>query len=417
MRWLLLGLAGTLFSAGVAWADPPKIVVADATYIMGDGDTLAGAAEMALAKAKRKAIEEAGVYLEASSQEVMTYREGTIALAAQKDIRTISAAITQTDILEQRRMLDGDRLTFYVKIRATVQIDMLADAVKRIKADEQLADHYRRLQAENAALKNQLDVLRKQPLAAKPASSEPGEAKPDRRKAEQLAQRAMKSPSLPEKIDLASQALQSDGGYVPALIIRGQTYLRVASVAFSRKGDPSEIAGYVDHALADFDRAVTQSPTSPWAWLGRGDARTWQKRPDDAATDYERVLELDPTFDLARERLITLYTTKARKAASSGQWHQVVAILDKAIRKDAHPSWLEREKEALFIRAQAHHELGETDRAIDDLSKVIRVDPAHTSALMLRAQIYRHLLQGRLAKDDFERACALGVADACQSIE
>lgn len=43
-----------------------RIVVSEATYTMADGDTLSTAEEKVLLRAKRKAIEEAGVYLEST---------------------------------------------------------------------------------------------------------------------------------------------------------------------------------------------------------------------------------------------------------------------------------------------------------------------------------------------------------------
>jgi len=35
---------------------------------------------------------------------------------------------------------------------------------------------------------------------------------------------------------------------------------------------------------------------------------------------------------------------------------------------------------------------------------------------VMRANLYRHQLQGRLAKDDFERACVLGSIAACEQL-
>lgn len=55
--------------------------------------------------------------------------------------------------------MDGDRLTFYVKIKATVSLGRLAEAVRRQKAYEQLATHYRQLQTEHSQLKTQLERL------------------------------------------------------------------------------------------------------------------------------------------------------------------------------------------------------------------------------------------------------------------
>jgi tetratricopeptide (TPR) repeat protein len=394
-----------------------KVMVAEATYVMSDADTLAGAEEAALLRAKRKAVEQAGVYVEASSQDVETYAGGTTTHLNQLSVRTIASAVTETEILDRRRTLENDRLVFYVKIKATVHVDMLADAVKRMKSDEQLAEHHRQLQTENTQLKTQLEALQKQLSASSGAPRTPLPAARDRRTAVNLGRTAMHTHSLPEKIDLATRALTADNQYVDAYIIRGQTYLSIASLAFSKKTPKAALNGYVDQAIQDFGQALALDPTSTWALLGRGDALTWQRKMDEAAKDYMRVLQLDPFFDVARQRLIALLTTTARKQVAAGQWRQARATLDQILLPDLPPSWLAHQKEALLLRSQIFVEQGELDRAIDDLSKVLRVDPTNVPALVQRAQLYRRLLQGRLAKDDLERACDLGSEESCTNLQ
>jgi hypothetical protein len=53
---------------------------------------------------------------------------------------------------------------------------------------------------------------------------------------------------------------------------------------------------------------------------------------------------------------------------------------------------------------------------MEDLSTVIRGNPNNAAALMTRAKLYRERLQGRLAKDDLERACVLGSIPACEQL-
>ncbi|MBI3603842.1 MAG: tetratricopeptide repeat protein [Nitrospirae bacterium] len=392
------------------------MIVADASYVMGDSDTLAGAEENALLRAKRKAVEEAGVYIEASSTDVETHAGSATLHLNQLSVRTITAAVTETDILEKRRALDGDRPSFYVKIRATVHLDMLAEAVKRLTSDEQLAAHHRQLQTENSQLKTQLESLREQLQASGPRR-EPASALKTRRAAIDLGQAAIKSHSLPEKIDLASRAIAADDLYPNAYVIRGQTYLRIVSLTFSNGATRGQISPYVERAIADFDRALTLDPSSTWALLGRGDAFTWQKKMREAAGDYERLLRLDPLFDVARQRLIALSTTTAKKQIAAKQWRQALSTLDKVLRADAPQSWVAQEKDAYLLRSQIYTELGELERAASDLTGVIRVDPSNAQALLRRGQLYRRLLQGRQAKDDLEQACGLGLEEACTVLQ
>lgn len=160
-----------LGTAGLAATTHVRVVVADATYLMADTDTLSGAEENALIRAKRKAVEEVGVYIETSSQDSEKEVDGKTSWTNSLSVRTIAAAITKTEILEKRRALEGERLSFYVKIKVTVSLDGLEEAVKRQQAFDQLAEQQRRLQTENSQLKAELDELRTQTRASRMASA------------------------------------------------------------------------------------------------------------------------------------------------------------------------------------------------------------------------------------------------------
>lgn len=160
-RYLAVPLFVLLVVSPVLAASPNvRVVVADATYVMADTDTLSGAEENALIRAKRKAVEEVGVYIEASSQDVEKEVNGKTSRINSLSVRTIAAAITETEILDKRRALEGERLAFYIKIKATVSLDTLEEAIKRQKAYEQLAEHHRQLHTEHSQLKAEMDELR-----------------------------------------------------------------------------------------------------------------------------------------------------------------------------------------------------------------------------------------------------------------
>jgi len=144
-----------------------RVVVADATYLMADTDTLGGAEENVLTRAKRKAVEEVGVYIEASSQDIEKEVNGKTLRSNSLSVRTIAAAITRTEILEKRRALENDRLSFYIKVKVTVSLDALEDAIKHQHAYEELAEHHRRLSSEYTQLKAEFDELRNQTRASR----------------------------------------------------------------------------------------------------------------------------------------------------------------------------------------------------------------------------------------------------------
>ena len=91
MRWrYVLALAAIPLTAlcplPMQAAASVTTVVAEAQYLMADGDTLAQAEEKVLQRAKRKAVEEAGMYLESTFLDVEK-------IAGEKSFQTSSLEI------------------------------------------------------------------------------------------------------------------------------------------------------------------------------------------------------------------------------------------------------------------------------------------------------------------------------------
>lgn len=415
-RWIFVS-ALLLLHAGPGFSAPQdaplKIVEAEATYVMGDSDTLTGAEEHALLRAKRAAVEAAGVYLEAASEDVERYVNGKTSRWNSLAIRTLAGAITKTEILDRRRTLEGNRPTFYVKVRVAVQLDVLESAIRRVKADEQLAEHHRQLETENSELKAQLERIRKHEQPSPRPSGRAALAEPSIRRAATVLRSAVQANDLPTKLRLLGQAIEADPKSPDPYVVRGQTYLRIATLTHARAGTASDQDGYVDRGLKDFEQALVLDPVNTWALLGRGDAQTWKKRTMDATRDYERILELDPSFEIARERLIALLTAQARQEIGGKRWHQALTTLHRVIEEDAPKHWGAQKLEAHLLRSQVYIAMGETHRAIADLSALLQQDPAHREALMRRGILYRKALLGHQAKTDFDAACRLGEEKAC----
>lgn len=415
--WPLAGAIGlTVFCQSALFAAATKVVIAEAQYIMADGDTLATAEEKVLQRAQRRAVEEAGIYLESTFQDLEKESQGRTTRTTSLEIRTIAAAITETEILDSRRSFENDRPLFYVRIRASIDIHNLAEAIQRLQSEAQLSQHFRELQRENQHLRAQLLELQQQPVGVRMLTIDPtGNSEPVLR-AKRHLETAFHTQDLNQKIQLASEAAQLDPQSLEPLIVRGQTYLRLVSIAYSQHAKPADFAEAIEKAKADFDRAVQLDSKNAWGWIGKGDVQTWLKQMDEAAISYEQALALDPFFDIARQRLIVVYTTQARRQAEGKRWHQALATLKKLLDAQTPESWIPYQKEAFLLRSDILLKLNRPEQAMEDLSIVIRVDPTNVGALVTRANLYRNRLQGRLAKDDFERACVLGSIAACEQL-
>lgn len=415
VRWIAFVVASLFITYQSANASETTVVT-EGHYVMGDSDTLAIAEERVLRLAQRRAVEEAGVYIESAFQDIEKTSSGKNFQSSSLAIRTIAASITKTEILESRRSFKDERPSFYIRIRAIVNLDSLQAAVRRWQSEERFAEHFRRLQSENVELKAQLRELKTAPTAMRTLTIEPLNHTKDHERVRILIEKAILSHHLPRKLDLISQAAALDPQSVEPLIVRGQTYLRLASAAYSNKSRPNEYSEYIDNARMDFDRAILLDPKSTWAFLGSGDVNTWLHRPVEAAHAFEQVLKLDPFFDLARYRLINLYTAEARKLISLKQWSSALTVLQKCLPPETPDSWILYQKEAYLLRSDIYKKLGRPIQAIDDLSAILRADPTDRQTLLARAALYQKELHGRAAKDDLERACMLDATAACEQL-
>jgi len=393
-----------------------KTVIVEEQYVMGDNDTLTMAEERVLQRAQRKAVEEAGVYLESTFHDREEIVHGRSVQSSSLEIRTIASAITKTEILESRRVIQHDRPIFSIRIRAVVDLEHLRAAIQRWQSEQQLAEHFRRLQKENLQLRAQLNELKPPRSGVSTLSITPQSSKIAHKQAKEYLERAIQTQDLRQKLDLTSQAAMMDPQSANPLIVRGQTYLRLASAAYSNATKLSDYSEYVDNARMDFDRALLIDEKNTWALLGLGDVQAWLHQPEEASQLYEHVLALNPFFDLARQRLITLCTAEARKLAAKSQWTLALASLRKILTAQASDSWLPDQKEAYLLRSEIYQKLNQPNRAIEDLGMVLRLDPTNTQALLGRAKLYLDQLQGSAAKDDLERACLLGATEACDRL-
>jgi tetratricopeptide (TPR) repeat protein len=415
-RMLCPSLFALLLWASPSFSASTKTVIADGHYVMADGDTLTSAEEKVLQRAQRNAVEGAGIYLESTFRDVEKESGGKIEQTSSLEIRTIAAAVTKTEILESSRSFELNRPVFFMRIRATVDMNSLAEAIHRLQSDQRLTQHFRRLQQENHQLRSQLKELQQQPIGVRMLTIDPNRKSASREQARAILETALHTSNLRDKIQLTTNAATLDDRYVDPLIVRGQTYLRLVSLAFSQRGQTLDYVEYLEKAKIDFDRAITLDAKNVWAWVGKGDVFTWLKQLDEAAAAYEQALELDPFADIARQPLIGIYTTQARRQADAKSWRQALATLKKLLNPQIPESWITHQLEAYILRSEIYLQLNQPEQAITDLSTVIRIDPTNVPALATRANLYRERLQGRLAKDDFERACILGSAQACEQL-
>ena len=131
-----------------------KTIVSEATYSMGDGETPFFAEAMVLLKAKQRALEEAGTYVESYTH--VRNLDLTV-----DEIKTIAGGVMKTEIIEQNRAQEGNGFRFYVKIRALITTDKIEDLARRIKG-RNVAEENNKILEDYARINRNLDLLKHQ---------------------------------------------------------------------------------------------------------------------------------------------------------------------------------------------------------------------------------------------------------------
>lgn len=76
------------------------------------------------------------------------------------------------------------------------------------------------------------------------------------------------------------------------------------SEAWLNRGNAQYLRGQYDLAIADYEKSLETDLSKPWvAWYNIGLAREALKDARGARTAYERALEINPEFSLAKEKL------------------------------------------------------------------------------------------------------------------
>jgi lipoprotein NlpI len=126
-------------------------------------------------------------------------------------------------------------------------------------------------------------------------------------------------------------------------------------IAYNRKGD-------YEHAIADYNEAISLDPNHVSAYNNRGAAYVHRGDYDRAIVDYSEAIRLDPKYALVLNNRGFAYRRM-------GDDDHAIADLSEAIKLD--PKLVP----AYNARGAAYIRKGDYDRAIADFSEAIQLDP------------------------------------------
>lgn len=151
-----------------------------------------------------------------------------------------------------------------------------------------------------------------------------------------------------EAVQLFTKAIELQGDFAEALLLRGQIYLRQAKLA---------------DALADADAAIASGKEVESGLLLRGSVKEVENKPEEAEADYRQVLELDPFNQQAYTYIGKLYLKNERYA-------DAVSMMDDAI--EMSPVFAQ----AYELRAEAKKLMGDVEGATKDAAAAVNLKAA-----------------------------------------
>jgi tetratricopeptide (TPR) repeat protein len=149
-------------------------------------------------------------------------------------------------------------------------------------------------------------------------------------------------------------------------------------VAFSNHGQALFKQGRIDEAITEYERAIALDPTLDAARLGLGEALMQQGKYDDAIVQFTSVLELNPENSAARLQVGVL-------RGRQGKYEEAVAAFSELLRRN--PDDLAAHNNlGNVLTLQGNHQ-----EAVKHFEKAVQLSPNHASTHNNLALAYKKL--------------------------
>ncbi len=147
----LLSLICLISSADKSYAKM-ETLFANYKYVMGDNDTKNDAKRICFIEAKRRLLEKAGVFIESSS-EVKNFQ------LTRDEIKTYTAAILKTEIVNEEIKYEGQNMVIYMNIKADFDTDAMFSKLKEIKENKEASSKIVEQQKQIAAIEDKIKKM------------------------------------------------------------------------------------------------------------------------------------------------------------------------------------------------------------------------------------------------------------------
>ncbi|MGD0277455.1 MAG: tetratricopeptide repeat protein [Syntrophales bacterium] len=304
------------------------------------------------AKAKREALEMAGVYVEA----LTVVKDAKI---EKDEILALTAGVLQAEVVSQKNYVTGNAFGIEIIVKVKVDTTILEEWVKKMLQDKTYIDQLKKDQEREKELLTRVAGLEKEN--------------------EELSQKGQRSEKLKEQFQEVSQDLTA------------VNWVYQAFALWSHKSNeytnPLKAIEYLNHA-------IRLKPDYAEAYSNRGWAYANLGQYDRAVEDYNKAIQLKP--DLAEA-----YSNRGLAYSKLGQNDRAIEDYNKAIQLKPDLA------EAYSNRGLAYSKLGQNDRAIEDYNKAIRLKPDLAEASSTRGLAYRRGGHNDRAIEEYNNASHL----------
>jgi len=344
----------------------------------------------AVAKAKREALEMAGIYIESLTVVKNSQVE-------QDEILALAAGVLKAEVVSQKNYASADAFGIEIIVNVVVDTSVLEERVQKLlqdrvhltqlkdtqKKEKELLQKVAQLEDENRKLmaKNQsTEKLKKEFQQAADGLT----AVDWFNKAQSLLNKG-KYTDHKKIIEYLNNAIKLEPDYFSAYFYRGIAY---------------DHLGQYKRAIEDYNQAIRLKPNDSLTYAARGLAYNYLAQHHRAIKDYNEAIRLKPDDASA-------YVSRGIAYDHLGQYKRAIEDYNQAIRLK--PDYASAYK----LRKGVYKNL-EYQRAIEDYNKIIRLKPDDAGAYVSRGIAYLSLGNNKLGCRDARKACALG---ECSLIE
>lgn len=160
---------------------------------------------------------------------------------------------------------------------------------------------------------------------------------------------------------------------------------------YNHRGMAYKRAGFVDLAIADFNRVIDLAPNDASGYLNRGNLFKLMAMNEEALSDYFVAIQLEPQNHDALAARSSIFRRL-------GQLDRAMSDLDSAI-------MLAPDKSEYFSsRAHIRQKQGDIAGAILDCTRAIKIQPDFVYAYNNRGNLYLNIGDAKTAIEDYDRA-------------